>query len=324
MTVAKDWTYRQLAAEFIATALFVWMGCGVAISSNRWTEADDLFMGPAALVAIALSFGISISVLAYSIGHISGGHINPAVTLAFVLLRLQSVTSAILYIIAQCVGAIFGALVLWGCTASLTNHCEEMNEAGIQSQMSGVCQSSALPEGGWGPAFGLGVNEVNDRVSNGCAFFNELVGTYILVFTVLHAAVHTKSTAGNAVPIAIGWSILVVHLVLIPYTGCGINPARSLGPMVVNSMGGANKWVRGWWVYYTAPFVGSALATATYQFVLKKGAMLEEEPEEDVKDVAVTKPTEEAAVHVPHTYDEKDKNTGEEAETDDAVPHAYE
>ena len=67
---------------------------------------------------------------------------------------------------------------------------------------------------------------------------------------------HKKSTGGNAVPIAIGWAVLVAHLVLIPSTGCGINPARSFGPMAVDSIGGLNYWVRGWWVFYTAPFVG--------------------------------------------------------------------
>ena len=187
-------------------------------------------------VGIALAFGITISVLAYSIGHISGGHINPAVTLAFMLLRLQSITAGLLYMVAQCLGAIVGALILWGCNASLTSHCNDLDEAGVQAQLSGVCGASRLPNGeGYGPAFGLGANSIDIRVSNGCAFLIEIMGTYLLVFTVLQAAVHTKSTGGNAIPIAIGWSVLVAHLILIPYTGCGINPARSLGPMVSTS-----------------------------------------------------------------------------------------
>jgi glycerol uptake facilitator-like aquaporin len=72
------------------------------------------------------------------------------------------------------------------------------------------------------------------------------MGTYLLVFTVLHAAVHSK------------WAVLVAHLVLVPFTGCGINPARSFGPMIVDTIGGlaSNVWIRGWWVFYTAPFVG--------------------------------------------------------------------
>jgi glycerol uptake facilitator-like aquaporin len=149
------------------------------------------------------------------------------------LLRLQSVTAGLLYMVAQCLGAIFGALILWGCNSSLTSHCDMLDAAGLEAEASGVCAGSALPNGeGYGPAYGLGVNTVDIRVSSGCAFLIEIMGTYLLVFTVLMAAVHTKSTGGNAVPIAIGWSVLVAHLILIPYTGCGINPARSLGPMV--------------------------------------------------------------------------------------------
>merc|ERR1719491_2568460 len=93
------------------------------------------------------------------------------------------------------------------------------------------------------------------------------MGTFLLVLTVLMVAVHKKSGAGKTAPIAIGWAVLVCHLQLIPYTGCGINPARSFGPMVVDAFGGMNKWHRGWWVYYTAPFLGSALATGIYYFV---------------------------------------------------------
>jgi len=321
--MAKDWTYRQLAAEFIATLLFVWAGCGAAISSNRWTEGASLF-DPGALVAIALAFGITISVLAYGIGHISGGHMNPAVTLAFMLLRLQSITAGLLYMVAQCLGAIFGALILWGCNASLTANCNELDVAGLQSRQSGVCKASYISEGVYGPPFGLGANTVGPMVASGCAFLLELMGTYLLVFTVLHAAVHSKSTGGNAIPIAIGWSILVCHLILVPYTGCGINPARSLGPMVVDSMGGLNKWTRGWWVFYTAPFVGSMLATATYKFILAKG-----DDDDDDDDGAKAKKDDDLVVadvedQIPPVYDADAKNTGEEAQTDDAVPHTYE
>ena len=87
------------------------------------------------------------------------------------------------------------------------------------------------------------------------------------------------------VPIAIGWSILCCHLQLIPYTGCGINPARSLGPMVVDSIGGMDKWVRGWWVFYTAPFVGSAIATAVYKYIFSVTAT----PDEVIERRAVAK-----------------------------------
>merc|ERR1712194_994132 len=121
------------------------------------------------------------------------------------------------------------------------------------SDGSGVCAGSLLEGGGYGPAYNLGLNTVNEHVHVGCAFLLELTGTFILVVTVLNSAVSAKSAAGNAAPMAIGWAVLIVHINLIPYTGCGINPARSLGPMVGDSLGGAatSVWVRGAWVYYT-------------------------------------------------------------------------
>jgi len=274
----KDWTFRQLAAEFIATGMFVWGGCGAAISSNRWA-VDSLLIGPSALTSIALGFGLSITVLAYMVGHISGGHINPAVTLAFMLLRLQSITAGLLFMVAQCLGAVFGALILWGQNVSITAHCgdDDPNNDLNRGIMTGVCAASELPDGNFGPAFGLGVNTLDPRVSQGCAFFIEMMGTFLLVLTVLMVAVHKKSGAGNTAPIAIGWAVLVCHLQLIPYTGCGINPARSFGPMVVDAFGGMNNFKRGWWVFYTAPFVGSAIATATYYFIFAETDVEENE-----------------------------------------------
>lgn len=267
--MGKDWTYRQLAAEFVAMTLFVWIGTGSAVASNRWTPLDES-KDPAQLLGVAVAFGFAISVLAYGIGHISGGHINPAVTLSFVVMGEQSVVSGLLYWLVQFTGAIFGSLILWGCTASLTDHCGGADA--LEGFASGVCSASQTPSGTYGPAFGLGVNTVGPRVHQGCAFLLEMVGTYLLVITVLNSAVHKKSGAGNAAPIAIGWSVLLAHIVLIPYTGCGINPARSFGPMIVDSIGGLASlaWSRGWWVFYTAPFVGSLLATATYKFIFEE------------------------------------------------------
>lgn len=242
--MTTDWNKRQLMAEFVATSTFVWAGCGAAVAANQLTLNGAIF-DAGALTAISIAFGLTISVLAYSIGHISGGHINPAVTLSFMILRLQSISSGLLYMLAQFAGAFLGALILWGCTASLDDGS------------------------GYGPAFGLGVNIVSPLVSSGSAFLIELMGTFLLVFTVLHVAVHNKSTAGNVAPIAIGWAVLVAHLVSIPFTGCGINPARSFGPMIVDTIGGMGGivWARGWWVFYTAPFVGSTVAALTYKFI---------------------------------------------------------
>mmetsp|Transcript_30684 Transcript_30684/g.67394 ORF Transcript_30684/g.67394 Transcript_30684/m.67394 type:complete len:306 (-) Transcript_30684:194-1111(-) len=280
-----DWTGRQLMAEFIATSTFVWAGCGSAVAANSWTETSGVF-DAGAIVGIALGFGITISVLAYGIGHLSGGHINPAVTFSFMVLKLQSIKAGLLYMLAQFSGAFLGALILWGCTSSLTAACGDGEE-----DINGVCESSATSDGGYGPAFGLGVNAVGPRVSSGSAFLIECMGTYLLVFTVLNTAVDSKSAAGNAAPIAIGWSVLVAHLVLVPFTGCGINPARSFGPMIVDTIGGlaSSAWGRGWWVFYTAPFVGSGFAAATYKYLFEaepdEAAVSKKDDDANVKDV---------------------------------------
>ena len=100
------------------------------------------------------------------------------------------------------------------------------------------------------------MNSVTKTVPTGSAFLGECMGTFLLVFTVIMTAVHPKSIAQNIAPIAIGWSIVLANLVLIPLTSCGINPARSLGPMLVVLLAGGKAGLPGWWVFYTAPFVG--------------------------------------------------------------------
>jgi len=269
----KSWTYRQLAAEFMATTLFVWIGTGAAVSSNVWTEGGGA--DAARLLTIAFAFGIGITVLAYGIGDISGGHINPAVTFAFMGLGKMCPVAGALYMVSQCLGAIFGSFIVWGCVVGLTDGCETTEYA------DGVCALSEKPNGDFGPAYAIGVNGVSDRIHLGAAFFLEMVGTFLLVITVLNSAVSSKSSAGNAAPLAIGFSVLLAHINLVPFTGCGINPARSLGPMIVDSIGGLSSvvWIRGWWVYYTAPFVGAALAAATYKFVFEDEEEAAEEKE---------------------------------------------
>jgi len=277
--MATDWTYRMLAAEFLATALFVWIGTGAAVSSNLWTL--DGVSDPARLITIAIAFGFAISVLVYGIAHISGGHINPAVTFSFMIMGEQSIVGGLLYMVAQFTGAIVGSLFLWATTTGLTKDCVDATHE------SGVCSASLsnYRDDFYGPAFALGVNQVGSNVTDGNAFLIEAIGTFLLVITVLNTAVDKKSMAQNIAPTAIGWSVLLCHIVLIPFTGCGINPARSFGPMVVITIGGLadQAWMRGWWVFYTAPFVGSLFATAVYKFILETPA---EEAVEKTEEVA--------------------------------------
>jgi glycerol uptake facilitator-like aquaporin len=109
---------RAVLAEFVAVTLFVFVGCGTAVST-QWMRRPDLNptnLSDAFLTSVALAFGIGITVLAYSIAPISGGHINPAVTFAFMLLKKMPLIDGMMYIVAQFLGGILGAAILWGCT----------------------------------------------------------------------------------------------------------------------------------------------------------------------------------------------------------------
>jgi glycerol uptake facilitator-like aquaporin len=109
---------RAVLAEFVAVTLLVFVGCGAVVSSQwlRRPDENPTDLNDAFLTSVALAFGIGIAVLAFSIAPISGGHINPAVTFAFVLLRKMSLIDGLMYVVAQFLGGILGAAILWGCT----------------------------------------------------------------------------------------------------------------------------------------------------------------------------------------------------------------
>lgn len=163
------------------------------------------------LIATSLAFGIGISALAYVIAPISGGHINPAVTTSLLLIGEIGAVDAAAYVVTQMLAAILGAALVW----------RFMNHNIVRDSQDGD------------PPFLVGLNAVDSGISNGSAFLLELLGTFLLVITVCMTAVSKKSIAGNVAPIAIGWSVLLAQLLLIPFTGCGINPARVFGPMVM-------------------------------------------------------------------------------------------
>jgi MIP family channel proteins len=197
------------------------------------------------LLATSLAFGIGIAVLVYSIAPVSGGHINPAVTTSLLLIGEIDALTAAAYIVTQFIAAVLGAAIVWGC---MTNNV-------LSDAQDGA------------PPFLLGSNNVHPDMNLGSAFLIEFMGTFLLVWTVCMTAVSKNSIAGNAAPIAIGWSVFLAHLVLIPYTGCGINPARTFGPHLVVILAGEHIGYAGWWVYYTAPFVGGAAASLLFKFV---------------------------------------------------------
>lgn len=226
--------YRAGIAEFVATFLFLYISIltvmGVSKSSSKCATVG--------IQGIAWSFGGMIFALVYCTAGISGGHINPAVTFGLFLARKVSLVRALLYIVAQCLGAICGVGLV----------------KGFQSAFY--------------VRYGGGANELSDGYSKGTGLAAEIIGTFVLVYTVFSATDAKRSARDSHVPILaplpIGFAVFLVHLATIPITGTGINPARSLGAAIVYNR--SHAW-NDHWIFWVGPFIGAALA-AIYHVVI--------------------------------------------------------
>nr|CAE01842.2 OSJNBa0084K11.2 [Oryza sativa Japonica Group] len=189
---------------------------------------------------IAWSFGGMIFALVYCTAGISGAHINPAVTFGLFLARKLSLTRALFYMVMQCLGAICGAGV-------------------VKGFQKGLYETT-----------GGGANVVAPGYTKGDGLGAEIVGTFILVYTVFSATDAKRNARDSHVPILaplpIGFAVFLVHLATIPITGTGINPARSLGAAIIYNRGHA------WddhWIFWVGPFIGAALAAIYHQVVIR-------------------------------------------------------
>ncbi len=234
-------TWRAVAAEFIATGLFVFLGTGAVVVAN----ASVIALGgtppavPTAgfVITVALAHGLAIMLLVAATAKISGGHINPAVSFAAAMTGKMKVSTAGLYIGGQVIAAILGSLLLKGVIAGPLE--QGLGAHGVGSLM--------LLEDQMGDGAGAGL-------------LVEAVLTFVLVFVVFATVMDPKGLAHLA-PMAIGLAYLVGNLVAIPLTGASMNPARSFGPAVV-----ANIW-DDHWIYWLGPLIGAAVAALVYEFV---------------------------------------------------------
>lgn len=236
---------RKLFAEFLGTALLVFFAVGVAtLSFGKWVDGAG-FAGSsisAGVVATALAFGLVLFALCYSIGPISGCHVNPAVTIGFLVAKRMSLTEAVGYWIAQFIGGAIGALLLW-----------------VMFKQSNLYTSSTgLGADGWGKNSMVHLNA-------GGAFLAEVILTFLFVFVVL--SVTGKRGNATAAGAAIGLGLTTVHLVGIPLTGTSVNPARSFGPAL---FAGGDALAQ-LWLFIVAPLVGGAIAAGVHLF-LEHGA----------------------------------------------------
>ncbi|CAI9094092.1 OLC1v1029756C2 [Oldenlandia corymbosa var. corymbosa] len=228
--------YRAGIAEFMATLLFLYVTILTVMGVNR-AGSKCASVG---IQGIAWAFGGMIFALVYCTAGISGGHINPAVTFGLFLARKLSLTRAVFYIIMQCLGAICGAGIVKG-----------FNKSQYEAHNGGV-------------------NFVAHGYTKGDGLGAEIIGTFVLVYTVFSATDAKRNARDSHVPILaplpIGFAVFLVHLATIPVTGTGINPARSLGASII-----FNKDL-GWddhWIFWVGPFIGAGLAAIYHQIVIR-------------------------------------------------------
>lgn len=234
----RELDVRKIAGEAAGTAFLVFFAVGTATLSFGFGTAGQV---PAAgVVATALAFGLVLLALVYALGAISGCHINPAVTLGFLVARRIPLAEAVWYWVAQVVGAIVGALVLWGMFSGAQGY--SVNKQGLGAN-------------GFGSASMIHVNAAG-------AFLAEVVLTFLFVFVVL--TVTRKAAWPQLGGVAIGLALTAVHLIGIPITGTSVNPARSIAPALF--VGGLA--LSQLWLFIIAPLVGGLIAAlvSTYLY----------------------------------------------------------
>ena len=221
---------KKYLAEMFGTMVLVLMGCGAAVSLGC-NNGD-----PETVVGTAMAFGLSVVAMAYTIGGISGYHINPAITLGVFLSKRMSAKDCGMYMLFQVIGGIIGASILYIITSS----------TGIVGTGANDLQ-----------AYGDGTITVIG------GFLAEMFFTCVFVLVVLGATAKTNGATNNFAGLAIGLSLILVHLVCIHYTGTSVNPARSIGPALFQ--GGTA--LHNLWIFIVAPMVGAVIAALVWKVV---------------------------------------------------------
>jgi aquaporin Z len=224
---------NRLAAELVGTFWLVLGGCGSAVIAAAFPNVGIGLLG------VALAFGLTVLTMAYAIGHVSGCHLNPAVSVGLVVGGRFPSSELVPYVIAQLVGAALGAAVLYGIASG---------KAGFDAAASGFAANGFGDHSPGGYALGA-------------AFLAEAVLTFMFLLIIL-GSTDRRAPAGFA-PLAIGLGLTLIHLISIPVTNTSVNPARSTGPALF--VGG---WARAQlWLVWVAPILGAAAAGLAYRGV---------------------------------------------------------
>ena len=221
---------KKYIAEMVGTMVLVLMGCGSAVFAGSAAGAVSAGVGT---LGVAFAFGLSVVAMAYTIGGISGCHINPAITLGLFMSGRMGGKDAALYMIFQVIGAILGSAILFALVST-----------------GGHDGPTATGSNGFGDGEMLQ------------AFIAEMVFTFIFVLVVL-GTTDSKKGAGNFAGLAIGLSLVLVHIVCIPITGTSVNPARSIGPALFEGGAALSQL----WLFIVAPFVGAVLSAIVWKVI---------------------------------------------------------
>lgn len=237
---------RAYLAELIGTMLFVVLGTGTAIAVFVMTNGAP---GAAGLVAIAAAHGLGIAAVVYATHNISGGHVNPIVTVALMLTRHIKIGPGTIYVVVQFLGAILGTALLYAIVKDNIGNWTVGGEDMLN----------------------FGAHAINTNVvGEGGAFLAEIVTGVVLLSVIFSVAVSRRG-AGVAAPLAIGLTVMLFHLIFIPMTGASAHPARTLAPALLSNA------FDSYWVYALGPTVGAIIAAVLYHHVFRAGA--EDEPE---------------------------------------------
>ena len=229
--------FTKFSAEFFGTLVLVLMGCGSAViaGANGTTGVG--------ILGIAFAFGLSVVAMAYAIGHISGCHINPAISIGMVVAGRMPAKEAAAYVIAQILGAIAGAALLFLIASGKDGYSVAAN---------------GLGQDGYAAASPGGYNLLS-------GFVAETVFTFIFLL-VIFGSTSTKNIHGGFAGLAIGLSLVLIHIVGIPVTGVSVNPARSIGPALL--VGGTA--ISQLWLFILAPMLGSVLSAVVWRYLLER------------------------------------------------------
>ena len=230
---------KKYLAEMVGTMVLVLMGCGAAVFNGGCGTT-------AQVLTVAFAFGLSVVAMAYAIGGVSGCHINPAITLGVYLSGRMSGKDAGMYMLFQVIGAFIGSALLYIIVNTI-------------DVTSFVTNGGAIATTTGSNACGAGVTPIGGLIA-------EIIFTMVFVLVVL-GTTDSKKGAGNFAGLAIGLSLVLVHIACIPITGTSVNPARSISPAVFDLIGGSNVAISQLWIFIVGPLVGGALAAGIWKWI---------------------------------------------------------